>query len=87
MTRKTPDHGATYAAQMIREALIMLVEHDGLTWDEAIAGAHAEVISTMVIGYGGQIAAARCTSAAQSIAHLPSADEACGFSAPTAGRC
>lgn len=71
--RPTPEHGALYAAQMIREALMMLIEHDGLTWDEAIAGAHAEVISAMVMGYGGQIAAARCASAAERIAHLPSA--------------
>lgn len=85
--RKTPQHGAAYAAQMVREALMMLVEHDGLSPDDAIAGAHAEIVATMVQNYGGLVAAERCTNAARRIAHLPSEDEACGFNAPTAGRC
>lgn len=77
--RKTPEDGAAYAAQMIREALMMLTEHDGLTWEEAIAGAHAEVVTAMVMGYGGQTAAERCASAALRVAHLPSAHEALGL--------
>lgn len=83
--RKTPEDGAAYAAQMIREALMMLTEHDGLTWDEALAGAHAEVVTAMVLGYGGQTAAERCASAALRVAHLPSADEGRGLLGRPAG--
>lgn len=76
---------AAYAAQMIREALLMLTDHDGLTADEALSGAHAEIVSAMVMTFGGQIAAERCSNAALRIAHLPSADEARGLLGRPAG--
>ena len=83
--RKTPEDGATYAAQAIRETLSALIERDGLSPAEALAGAHAEVVASMVMAYGGQITAERCNSAAQRVAHLPSAEAASRSIADAAG--
>ena len=74
--RKNPADGAAYAAEQIRDALLLLIEHDGLETNEALAGAHAEIVSAMVMTYGGQTAAERCANAALRIAHLPSAHDA-----------
>ncbi len=74
--RKTPEDGAAYAAQMIRETLLVLTERDGLSLEEALAGAHAEVITAIVMGYGGKVAAERCVATAMRVADLPSEQDA-----------
>ncbi len=74
--RKTPEDGALYAAQVIRETLLMLTEHDGLSPEQAIAGAHAEIITAMVMGYGGKVTADRCIGVAMRVADIPSELEA-----------
>ena len=63
---------ADQSATFIRECMAMLHER-GLPWDSIIAGAHAEVVSVMVMTFGGQMAAHCCTSAAERVCTLPSA--------------
>ena len=76
---KTPEDAAEHAAHVIRKALTALIETDGLDTATALAGAHAEIVSAMVMTYGSEATAERCVNAALRVQHLPSLHEANGL--------
>ena len=57
----------------------------GTGFTQQVGGAHAEVISTMTLAFGGRMAAHCCTSAAERVCTLPSAADHALASARPAG--
>lgn len=75
-TKKTADEMSAIAADAVGSFIRKLSSDLGMPQDCVLAGAHAEIITTLVVEYGGDTVAGMCLSAAMRIQNLPSRTEA-----------
>ncbi|KJZ30815.1 hypothetical protein TW83_12225 [Paracoccus sp. S4493] len=68
-------NAAQQAAERVKAVMAELCEADGMTWPEALAGAHAEIVIAMVLAIGGSETAARCRHAATQVENIPTLEQ------------
>lgn len=86
MTAKTKDELATEAADLMGDVLVTLQRLTGLPTECLLAGAHAQIVATMVMNLGGPLTAQAIRHVADRIEHQPSSHAAALAFAPPAGR-
>lgn len=85
MTELSKLEAAELAGETVQEALELLQRTYGIPIHVLIAGAHAAVVTMMVVELGGAMAAGSCERAAERVRDLPSEKDAPLMFAQTAG--
>lgn len=76
---------AQRCAERISTLLDELHEVGGYQWADILAGAHAEIVVTIALSYGGQTAAARCHHVAKQVEAIPTLAEIEELARPAMG--
>jgi hypothetical protein len=84
-TKNTTEHNTEMVARRVNELLIELHREAGIPLAEVMAGAHSQVVVMLASILGGELAAERCISAAETVRPVLSIQDALLFAAEPSG--